>query len=303
LGGITEIRGDIVYAVMGATGQVGAVVAKSLISASQQVRVIMRNPEKAAGWKVLDAEVALADYGNAEQLAAAFAGAEGVFIMIPPNAAPSPDYSESRAYIMAIRKALESSRPAKIVYLSSIGAQRKSGAGLISALHLLEEAIDVLPTRTAALRAAYFMENYADDVAKARKTGKLQSYLQPLEHKYPMVATYDVGRAGAKLLVKPWEGHRHLEISGPRKYSPLDVTEAFSSALKKKIEPLVVPRDAWIKSFVEKGIPANKTAGLVEMLEGFNSKWIDFGVAGAEALKGSVELETVIDNLVKTIGA
>jgi hypothetical protein len=34
------------------------------------------------------------------------------------------------------------------------------------------------------------------------------------------------------------------------------------------------------------------------MLDAFNSRWIDFGVAGTEHIKGNTELETVIEGLV-----
>jgi NAD(P)H dehydrogenase (quinone) len=53
----------------------------------------------------------------------------------------------------------QKNRDFRAVSLSSIGAQQKSGIGLITALHLLEESFSTLPVPDAFLRAGWFMEN------------------------------------------------------------------------------------------------------------------------------------------------
>jgi NAD(P)H dehydrogenase (quinone) len=52
------------------------------------------------------------------------------------------------------------------------------------------------------------MENCHWDVAPARETGVVPSFLQPLDKPVPMVATADVGKLAAGLLQEKWEGHR-----------------------------------------------------------------------------------------------
>ncbi len=286
------------YAIMGITGQVGGAVADILIANGEKVRAVVRNTVKASAWKSRGAELVEADYDDEAALESAFRDVAGVFAMIPPNFAPSPDLRESRASIEALTTALDRVRPAKVVYLSSIGAQQSSGLGLITALHLLEESLDALPLPTAALRAGWFMENSVWDVAAAREQGKLFSYLQPLDHAFPLVATRDIGKIGAETLVQTWQGHRHIEVGGPRRYSARDLAAAFSKALSKGVEPVVVPRDEWVKSFVAQGTPEDRTALRVQMLDGFNSGWIDFGVPGTEQFAGTTDLDTVIQSLV-----
>jgi uncharacterized protein YbjT (DUF2867 family) len=56
------------------------------------------------------------------------------------------------------------------------------------------------------------MENAAWDLASARDTGVIPSFLQPLERRIPMVATADVGRVAAELLQERWQGHRVVEL-------------------------------------------------------------------------------------------
>jgi len=285
------------YAVMGLTGQVGSAVANHLLAQGKQVRGIVRSPEKAAAWSARGVELAVADYNDPAALSAAFSGVDGVFAMIPPYFAPSPDRREVRAVISALHTALHKALPGRVVYLSSIGAQQTSGIGLITALHMLEESLDTLPVPTAALRAGWFMENSAWDVAPAREQGKLYSFLQPLDHSFALVATEDIGQAAAQTLLEDWTGHRRIEVAGPRRYSPQDIAAAFSVALGKPIEGVVVPRDTWTAMFVAQGTEEERTIPRVEMLDAFNSGWIDFGVPGTEKFTGTTKLETVIQDL------
>lgn len=72
------------YAVTGMTGKVGAAVARSLLSADQLVRAVVRDQGKGAPWADLGCDIAVADLVDAGALAKAFEGTEGVFAMLPP---------------------------------------------------------------------------------------------------------------------------------------------------------------------------------------------------------------------------
>src|SRR3977135_3539667 len=66
-------------AVVGATGQQGGAVVRALQASGRfRVRALTRNP---ASHPKLGDEVALADFNRPETLAAAFAGAHGVFLV------------------------------------------------------------------------------------------------------------------------------------------------------------------------------------------------------------------------------
>ena len=51
-------------------------------------------------------------------------------------------------------------------------------------------------------------------------------------------------------------------------------------------------------SFLKQGTAEDRTAPRVEMLDGFNSGWIDFEGDGEERFKGKVTLEEVIKSLI-----
>ena len=84
------------YAIMGITGKVGGAIAENLLARGEQIRAIVRNPEKAARWRDRGAETAVADVDDPDALASAFEGTDGVFLMVPPNFAPAPGFPEMR---------------------------------------------------------------------------------------------------------------------------------------------------------------------------------------------------------------
>src|SRR5580698_1334979 len=289
---------SIMYAVMGITGKVGGAVARALLAMGEKVRGIVRNPEKAAEWQKQGAELFKADYDDVDALTAAFTGVAGVFVMVPPNFAPAPGFPETTATLKVLYEALSRAQPAKAVYLSSIGAEQVSGLGLITNSHLLEETLGDLPFSHAFLRAGWFVENSAGDVASARNAGKIMFQLHPLDRKFPLVATADIGKVGAETLTQSWTGIRHIEVAGPEGYSPQDIADAFAEALGRPVEAIAVPKAEWETVWVSQGMPEGRTTPRVEMVDGFNSGWNHFGVPGTEHVDGATTLREVITQLV-----
>src|ERR1700679_3526646 len=90
------------YAVMGITGKVGGAVARTLLAKGEKVRGIVRDPEKAADWRKQGVELFKADYDDVDALTAAFTGVAGVFVMVPPNFAPTPGFAETKATLKVL---------------------------------------------------------------------------------------------------------------------------------------------------------------------------------------------------------
>ncbi|HWY23504.1 MAG TPA: NmrA family NAD(P)-binding protein [Nevskia sp.] len=287
------------YAITGITGQVGAATARSLLSADQPVRAVVRERSKGAAWAALGCEVAVADLADAAALAAAFEGTQGVFAMLPPVFDPAPGFPEAKGFIEVLRAALARAKPARIVALSTIGADATQ-PNLLNVLGLMEDALNSLPLPITFLRAAWFMENAAWDIAAARD-GVIQSYLQPLDRAVPMIATDDVGRTAAALLQEHWLGQRVVELEGPRRVSPNALADAFAKSLGYPVRAEAVPRDRWESIFRAQGM--NNPAPRMQMVDGFNAGWIDFADRGAHARKGSIGIDQAIATLIQRQGA
>jgi uncharacterized protein YbjT (DUF2867 family) len=261
------------FAVMGVTGQVGGAIARALLAAGKQVRAIVRDPVKASVWKERGCELAVADVNAADALASSFKGAEGVFVMLPPTFDPTPGFPEARQSIATLHQALNVARPGRVVVLSTIGAQ-VTRPNLLNQLHLLEESLATLPLPITFLRPAWFIENSSWDVAPARATGIIPSFLQPLDKPFPMIATEDIGQAAASLLTQPQPAQKIVQLEGPRRISPNDIAAAFATLLQKHVSMQVVPHDTWESTFRAQGMK-NPTPR-IQMLDGFNEGWIEF---------------------------
>jgi NAD(P)H dehydrogenase (quinone) len=283
------------YAVMGATGKVGGSVARTLLQSACKVRVIVRNAAKARSWTDAGCEVAVADLDEPASLADAFRAVDGVFVMLPPQFDPSPDFVEVKRLSATLRHALEAARAAKVVCLSSIGADAPH-PNLLSQLGLLEQSLRTLPLPVTMLRAAWFIDNAALDVADARSRGAIRSFLQPLDQAFPMIASADVGVAAAQLLQETWRGSRVVEVEGPRRVTPRDIAAAFATVLDRPISVSSVPRDEWQSLFHTAGM-RNPTPRM-QMLDGFNAGWIRFAADGAAARHMRTGVEQVIRGLV-----
>jgi uncharacterized protein YbjT (DUF2867 family) len=283
------------YAITGITGQVGGVVARLLLASGHNVRAVVRDPKKGESWAAQGAEVALADMNDAAALQRAFTGTQGVFILLPPTFDPSPGFPEARRTIAALRAALEAAQPPKVVVLSTIGAQA-SQPNLLNQLGIMEQALDSLPMPIAFLRAAWFIENAAWDVAPARESGVVPSFLQPLDKPVPMVATADIGRVAKELLLETWTGRRVVELEGPQRLSPNDIAAGFAHLLGRPVRMQAVPRDTWEDLFRSQGMlhPLPR----MQMVDGFNEEWICFEGEGAETQRGRVPLDTVLRALI-----
>jgi NAD(P)H dehydrogenase (quinone) len=283
------------FAITGVTGQVGGAVARALIEAGRGVRAVVRDAKKGADWARQGCEVAVAALDDTAALKKAFAGAEGVFFLLPPVFDPAPDFDEARRVIAAVREALEATRPGRIVSLSTIGAQSPR-PNLLQQHGLQENSLGTLPLPITFLRAAWFMENATWDVASARTTGVIPSFLYPLDKPVPMVATADVGRVAAELLQQSWQGKRVVELEGAR-LSPNGLAAEFTRVLRRDVRAEVVPRGTWESLFTSQGMK-NPTPR-IQMLDGFNEGWIDFEGDARAIRKGSVQLDTVLREYVE----
>ncbi|PLZ00944.1 NmrA family transcriptional regulator [Burkholderia sp. WAC0059] len=262
------------YVITGITGQVGGVVARTLLAAGHDVRAVVRDTAKGDVWAKQGCEVAVADMFDAAPLAKAFKGAEAVFLLLPPSFDPQPGFPEVRKLADTLSVALREAQPGRIVSLSTIGAQATE-ENLLSQLGLIEKTLGSLPTPVTFLRPGWFMENTLWDIAPAKEHGVIQSFLQPLDHLYPMVATADVGSVAAELLTERWDGKRVVELVGPGEgVSPYAIAEALGRLLGCAVRAEAVPRDQWESLFRSQGM--KNPIPRIRMLDGFNEGWIRF---------------------------
>ena len=167
------------FSITGITGNVGGNVAYHLLAAGRPIRAVVRDGRKGDAWAERGCEVAIADITDAAALASAFKGAEGVFVLVPPNFDPALGFPEAQEIAATLKSALEKARPGRVVYLSTIGAQA-SERNLLTQHTIIEQTLSELPMPITFLRPAWFMENYSWDVVPARDLGNARVKCQAL---------------------------------------------------------------------------------------------------------------------------
>jgi uncharacterized protein YbjT (DUF2867 family) len=281
-------------AVTGITGKVGSRVARGLLAQGQTVRAVVRSRANGDEWAALGCKVSVASIDDAAAMTDAFRGVDGVFLMTPPNYDPEPGFPDTQRNAAALRAAIEASQPAKIIFLSTVGAQ-VTELNLLNNSGMTEAMLRTVPVPVIFLRAAWFMENAAWDLESA-KSGVVNSFLQPLDHPIPMVATEDIAQTAVELLGQSWNGVRLVELEGPERYSSNDVAAALASALHNPVRNEIVPRATWEGLFRSQGM--KNPLPRIRMLDGFNEGWIDFESGQRGSRKAGTTLQAALQALV-----
>src|SRR5258708_4073105 len=260
------------HLVMGITGKVGGATARHLLKQGKEVRALVRDREKAAKWADQGVELVEGDWNDSTAIAAALKGVQGAFVMLPAVWAPSPDYREAKGVIANYVEALTKVVPPRVVALSSMGANKTSGVGMITALSLLEQGLRKLKSPIAFVRAGGFFENFLYGLHVAQG-GTLPVYYNPTDRKSTMVATHDIGAEVASLLTgQAWLGHRVIELGSM--VSADEVATQLGEVLKVDVKAFAVPRSGWPAAFEQFGIPKGQTGPAEAMFDAVNSGWM-----------------------------
>jgi uncharacterized protein YbjT (DUF2867 family) len=278
------------FLVTGITGKVGGAAARHLLSKGKQVRALVRDPAKAAAWSAKGVELVKGDWEDPVAITRALNGVEGAYLMMPPIQAPSRDFREAKAVIASYKDALAKSAPPKLVVLSSMGSEKSSGLGLITATHLIEQALGNEPFPVAFVRAGSFFENYLFGL-QAAQGGTLPIFYAPTDRKLPMIATEDIGAEIASLLTSEWTGKRIIELGSM--VSADDLAAELGQALGRDVKAQAIPRQAWAGALEQMGYSAGSTWAFEEMVDGVNSGWIGLGVEGTERIEGTTSARDV----------
>lgn len=293
------------FVIMGATGQVGGAVLAQLKGRGVAVRAVARDPSRAA---LLGVEVVRGDASDAASLAAAFEGAEAVFVMLVPPPEAADVLVESRTIAQAIAEAVRAAKVPHLVALSSVGAQLASGNGIVQALHDFEAALAGSAPSIVFVRPSYFMENWGP-VLPAAQAGVLPSAQRPLDRRAEIVSTLDVGRAAAELLLEPRPTQddgtrpetRIVNLAGPAEYSPVDAAALLSRLLGKTVSAIPMSREETIAGLLAAGFGADCAAKVADLDDAANEGRIGFPTSGptsGEIRRGTVTLEQALQRLV-----
>jgi uncharacterized protein YbjT (DUF2867 family) len=277
------------FVIAGITGNTGSAAAQALLDHGQKVRAIVRDTSKAKTWADKGVELVQGELTNAKDLTAAFKGADGAYVLSPPDYANPDPIAKMQTVAKAIREAALATSLARLVFLSSEGAHLESGNGPIRGLHLAEGILKGAAPLTTFLRAAYFQENWQSVIGLAEAQGIMPTMLSKLDDKRPMIAAKDIGREAARLLLEK-SPPKIVELASEFNYSSEDAAQAMSGVLGKTVTPVQPPRDQWEGILTSAGLGAPFAALIAEMNDGINSGHVHFSGQG-QSRKGPTTLK------------
>jgi len=261
------------YVITGATGNTGSVVAKRLLAQAKKVRAIGRSAERLQPLVNAGAEAFVADLGDSGALSKAFAGAEAVYVMVPPDLNTKDPLTDRARITDSIAAALEKAKVKYVVSLSSIGAEQSEKVGPVFGLHRLEQKLNVIPgLNVLHLRAGYFMENTLAQVGTIQAMGTAAGPLRG-DLKLPFIATQDIGEAAAAALKKlDFNDRQTLELHGQRDISMNEVAAIIGAAIgQRDLRYLHLPDEQVQPVLTQLGMSPKGADLLLEMAAALNS--------------------------------
>jgi uncharacterized protein YbjT (DUF2867 family) len=261
------------YVVTGASGNSGHVVVEKLLDAGKKVRAVGRNAERLRRLSARGAEPFIAYLTDRNALAKAFEGAEGVYVMIPPNPT-SPNYRQSQDEISdALAGAIEKTGVKHVVSLSSFGADKEDGTGPVAGLHILEQKLNAISgLNVLHVRAGYFMENTLGQIGIIKGMGVAAGPLRA-ELELPMIATQDIGAYAAEALIGlKFSGQSTHELLGQRNISMAEAASIIGTAISRPhLAYKQLPKEQLLPAMIEMGMTQNAAELILEMADALNS--------------------------------
>jgi len=264
------------HVIIGASGHTGGAAANKLLAQGKKVRVVGRNADHLALFTSKGAEPFAGNVTDKNAMAKAFAGAQAVYLMLPPD----PTIQDYRTYVNqaseSFASALEKNGVKYAVLLSSVGADKAEKTGPIAGLHHLEERLKrISGLNTLHLRAAYFMENTLGQADAIAQMGSTAGPLRP-NLKFPCIAARDIGNfAGDALSRLEFVGHQVQELHGQRDLSYAEITAIIGKAIgKPHLKYGELTAQQFHDLLAQMGMSENTASLLVEMSQAMNSAYI-----------------------------
>ncbi|MEU6777441.1 NAD(P)H-binding protein [Streptomyces sp. NPDC046759] len=247
------------------TGNVGRHVVAMLLRAGLRPRVLARDPGRLAPDMCREVEAVVVDQRDAEAVVAATAGADALFWVDPSSVGEDPlgDYELATASVV---RAVRENGIERTVFQSSVGAERRHGAGDIDGLAGTEFALDSLGATVTHLRCGYFFTNLELQLDAVR-AGVIPVIL-PLDQPLAWVAPRDIAEvAVTRLLSTDWSGRCVQAVHGPADLTWPQAAEIVSAAIGRPLRAERVSDDA-MRSLLRTSGMAD---GLVEAVVGMST--------------------------------
>ena len=249
------------------SGLIGHQVLENLLDSSEALRVISRDPCGIPASARERVQVIEGSHGDPAVVDAAFAGADAVFWLAPPD--PRAESVEA-AYVGFTRPAAEAFKRhsvRRVVGISALGRGTPwaAHAGYVTGSLAMDDLIASTGVSYRALTMPSFMDNILRFAEPIRNDGV---FFAPIagDRKLPSCASRDIAAAAARLLLEnSWNGVGHVAVLGPEDISFHDMAGVISEVLGKPVRFQQIPGQALKQRLLEAGTSDAMAQGVIDM--------------------------------------
>lgn len=266
------------YAITGSAGNISRPLVERLLAEGHDVTVIGRSQENLKPLTDKGAKAAVGTVEDAAFLKDAFAGADAVYTMVPPQAAMGENVYERLGANYA--EAIKANNIKYVVNLSSVGAHLAEGAGPVNGLYRTERELNKLSDANVLhLRPGFFYVNFFGNIGMIRNMGILGGNYGDSNAKMILSYPGDIAEAVAELLLQlSFTGHVvHYHASDERTLG--EIARVLGVAVGKPDLPWVLFTDEQsYEGMVGAGLPEILASRYAEMGRAMRTgiMWEDF---------------------------
>jgi len=254
------------------TGQIGRQVLERVVASSETVRVIAREPARLPAQLRGRIEVVEGSHGDADVVGRAFAGAETVFWLVPPDPRAS---SVQAAYVDFSRPACAAFKQQgvkRVVGISALGRGTPwaKTAGLVTASHKMDDLIAGSGVSYRAVTNPSFMDNLLRQIEPIKTQGVFSLPIDG-DLRQPSACTRDIAATAARLLLdRAWTGVASVPVLGPEDLSYNDMAGIMSEVLGRPIRFQRISNDAYKARLMARGMSDAMAQANVDMWVGYD---------------------------------
>lgn len=247
------------------TGQIGRQVLDNVLDSEEAIRVIARDPSRLSARVRERVEVVQGAHDDIDVVTKAFAGADSVFWLVPPNPRAESIQEHVLSFTRPLCEAINSQGVKRVVGVSSLGRGIAKNAGQISAIFAMDDLIESTGVSYRSLCMPGFMENMLWQVEPIKRQGMI-FYPMSGDRRVPQCATRDIAAVAAKLLLDhSWSGQESIPVHGPEDLSFNDMAQIMSEVLEQPIRFQQVSGEAYKATMMQHGMTEAWAQGLINM--------------------------------------
>jgi len=255
------------------TGHVGSRAVQLLLQAGVRPTVLVRDPARLDPQLRELADIRQGDQGDADFVREATAGADALYWVDPTDFGADDANAESLRLGRIAAAAVRHNKIPRTIFQSSVGAEKRSGAGLIDGLAGIEELLNATEGSVLHLRCGYFFTNLLTAI-DALRAGVLTTTMPP-EAVMPWVDPRDIGEVvAARLLSTGWAGHQVQAVHGPADLSYREVADILSDACGRQISVQLQSNEQARKDLLAVGMSETTAEGVVAMTSGLQEDFV-----------------------------